>query len=187
MPERDLLQLYVHPLTAAGITFLVSGSMASMLYGELRLTHDIDLIVVLTPADIVKMSKIFPFTEYYVPPVEVMTAEARRETRGHFNLIHHQSGLKADFYLASGDPLHRWAFEHKRSYEVEGHAIPLAPPEYVIVRKLEYFREGGSEKHVRDIRTMLEVSEKEIDYKALQDWISRRQLREQWRKVTGRE
>lgn len=35
-----------------------------MLYGELRLTHDIDLIVVLSPADIMKMSKIFPAPEY---------------------------------------------------------------------------------------------------------------------------
>jgi len=28
----------------------------------------------------------------------------------------------------------------------------VAAPEYVIVRKLEFFREGGSEKHLRDIR-----------------------------------
>ena len=158
-----------------------------MLYGELRVTHDSDLIVVLSPEDIAKISRIFPSTEYYVPPVEVITAEARRETRGHFNLIHHRTGLKGDFYLANRDPLHRWALQHKRSYQVEGHAIPLAPPEYVIVRKLEFFREGGSEKHLRYIRTMLEVSEAEIDREALQDWISRRQLQEEWRKLKERE
>ncbi len=31
----------------------------------------------------------------------------------------------------------------------------LAPPEYVIVRKLQFFREGGSQKHLRDISRML--------------------------------
>ncbi len=31
-----------------------------------------------------------------------------------------------------------------------------APPEHVIVRKLQFFREGGSQKHLRDIRRMLE-------------------------------
>ena len=36
--------------------------------------------------------------------------------------------------------------------------MALAPAEYVIVRKLEYYREGGSEKHLRDIRSMLAVS-----------------------------
>ncbi len=29
--------------------------------------------------------------------------------------------------------------------------VAVAPVEYVIVRKLEYFREGRSGKHVRDI------------------------------------
>ena len=35
----------------------------------------------------------------------------------------------------------------------------LAPPEFVIVQKLEFFREGGSEKDLRDIRGMLAVTE----------------------------
>jgi hypothetical protein len=29
------------------------------------------------------------------------------------------------------------------------------PPEYVVIKKLEFLREGGSEKHVRDIRGIL--------------------------------
>jgi len=36
--------------------------------------------------------------------------------------------------------------------------ITPAPPEYAIVRKLDYYREGHAEKHVRDIRAMLDVS-----------------------------
>jgi hypothetical protein len=56
----------------------------------------------------------------------------------------------------------------------------LAPPEYVIVRKLEYFREGGSEKHLRDIRAMLAVSGELLDRAALQEWISRLNLKTEW-------
>ena len=41
---------------------------------------------------------------------------------------------------------------------VEGDPLVVAQPEYVIVRKLEYYREGGSEKHLRDIRSMLDTS-----------------------------
>ena len=33
--------------------------------------------------------------------------------------------------------------------------LPVAPPEYVIVRKLQFYHEGGSEKHLRDISAML--------------------------------
>ncbi len=57
----------------------------------------------------------------------------------------------------------------------------VAPPEYVIVRKLEYFREGGSQKHLRDIRSMLQVSHDQIDQAALGEWVARQGVTEQWR------
>ena len=61
----------------------------------------------------------------------------------------------------------------------------LAPPEYVIVRKLEYFREGGSDKHLRDIRSMLAVSGDQLDRAALNDWIVRRGLEAEWQKISS--
>jgi len=61
----------------------------------------------------------------------------------------------------------------------------LAPPEYVIVRKLEYYREGGSEKHLRDIRSMLAISGEELDRTALTEWIQRRGVQPQWQLVSG--
>ena len=59
----------------------------------------------------------------------------------------------------------------------------MAPVEYVIVRKLEYFREGGSEKHLRDIRAMLAVSGDQLDRAELDEWIRRRGLETQWKQV----
>jgi hypothetical protein len=61
----------------------------------------------------------------------------------------------------------------------------LAPPEYVILRKLEYHREGGLENHLRDIRAMIAVSGEQLDRTALQDWMSRLDLNDEWRQVTG--
>ena len=51
------------------------------------------------------------------------------------------------------------------------------------MRKLKYFREGGSDKHLRDIRGMLQVSGAQIDHAALEEWIEKRGVREQWQKV----
>jgi hypothetical protein len=123
-----------------------------MLYGEPRLTHDIDLVVLLRQHDIARLLEAYPAPEFYVPPAEVIAAEVAREQRGQFNVIHPESRLKADFHTASRDKLHAWAFRRARHYVFERTTIRLAPPEYVIVRKLEYFREGGSEKHLRDVR-----------------------------------
>ena len=64
-----------------------------------------------------------------------------------------------------------------------GETIPVAPLECVILHKLEYFREGGSDKHLRDIRGMLQVSGEQIDRVILQEWIERRGLQPQWRMV----
>jgi len=108
-----------------------------------------------------------------------------RENRGQFYILHTSSGLKADFYLANRDELHGWAFRHLRRYSVHGQNIPLAPPEYVIVRKLEYYREGGSEKHLRDIRSILSVSGDLLDRPALNDWIQRRGLFAEWQRATS--
>ena len=185
MPEPDLIELFVRPLNQLGIHYLVSGSVAAMLYGEPRVTHDIDLIVFLRSENLVQLPEAYPAPGFYLPPADVIAVEMARERRGHFNVIHSGISLKADFYTANQDELHVWAFRHVRQYSVGAMPVRLAPPEYVIVRKLEYFREGGSEKHLRDIRGILAVSGDEIDRSVLQDWISRRSLVEEWQKASS--
>jgi len=43
-----------------------------------------------------------------------------------------------------------------KEFTIEGEPIWVAPPEYVILRKLEYFREGKSEKHLRILPVYLQ-------------------------------
>ena len=183
MHERDLIKLFVEPLNQQGIRYLVEGSVAAMLYGEPRVTHDIDFMAFLNVEDLHRLHTTFPQSTFYVPPVEAMLAELGREKPGHFNLIHPESGLKADFYLVKRDELDGWAFRRVVQYEVEGITVRVAPPECVIVRKLEFYREGGSDKHLRDIRGMLAVSGDQMDHQELQQWIQRRGLEAQWAKV----
>jgi hypothetical protein len=64
---------------------------------------------------------------------------------------------------------------------MEGTQLWLAPPEYVILHKLEFFREGGSEKHLRDIRGILQNTD--IDRGMLQKEIAARALEDAWRAV----
>lgn len=185
MPEPDLIELFAQPLNQAGIRYLISGSVAAMLYGEPRVTHDIDFVVFLRSEDAPRLAAIFPPPQFYVPPAAVIVEEMARERRGLFSIIHADSGLKADFYTAGRDDLHDWAFRHARHYVIGKESITLAPPEYVILRKLEYHREGGSEKHLRDIRAMLAISGDLLDHPVLQDWIQRLNLEAEWKRATG--
>lgn len=83
MPERDLIELFVEPLNRGGFRYLVSGSVAAMLYGEPRITHDVELLLFL-PADRVReFAGLFPKSDFYVPPVEVLLTENDRD-RGAF-------------------------------------------------------------------------------------------------------
>jgi hypothetical protein len=69
--------------------------------------------------------------------------------------------------------------------DFKGEVISVAPPECVIVRKLEFYREGGSEKHLRDIRAMLSVSGELINRADLEEWIGRFGVEAEWRKATS--
>ena len=159
----DLFDLFVRPLHRAGVRYMVSGSLASVHYGEPRLTLDADIIVHLEQEQAGTMAAIFPAEEFYLPPVDVMAMEIARPTRGHFNLVHLESGLKADFYPSRRHPYWDWAWQHRQAGRAGAMEVYFAPPEYVILWKLEFFREGGGEKHLRDIRGMLLVSGETID------------------------
>jgi len=183
MPEPELFLLFVRPFNRAGLRYVITGSVAAIFYGEPRLTNDVDLIAFLNEADIRRLPELFPPTEFYLPPLEVIAAEAARAQRGQFNIIHMDTSFKADVYLTGRDEFNAWAFRHKRQIEFEGEKLVLAPPEYVIVRKLEFYREGGSEKHVRDIRSMLAVSGDQTNRAQLDEWIRERGLEAEWERI----
>jgi len=166
-------------LNATGVRWMTTGSIAAMTYGDYRVTNDIDLIVILAPAEIAKIAAAFPLEEFYCPPPEVMAEEAARKERGHFNLIHHETAFKADLYLAGGDAFTGWAFQGRRPIRFGDSTIWMAPPEFVIIGKLEFYREGGSEKHVRDIQAMCAVTE--LDRALLEKEIAGRGLGDAWR------
>lgn len=184
MQQIEMFLLFTRPMDAAGIRYMVSGSVASMVYGEPRLTNVVDIVITLDPSRVSALEKSFPEDVFYCPPSEVMAIEARRSRRGHFNIIHHATGLKADIYLAGSDPFQAWGLEHRASIEIlPGQSLWLAPMEYVILKKLEYYREGRSEKHLYDIRGMMDISGESMDRKLLDEHLRKMKLESEWAEV----
>ena len=184
MAAPGWIELFVLRLEAVGLPYMVTGSVASMIYGEPRLTLDVDLVVELDAERAGDLLGAFPETEFYRPPLEVVRLECSRDSRGHFNLIHHGTGMKADVYPAARDDLHRWGLAHRRRIPFGPGQLWVAPPEYVILRKLEFWREGGSEKHLRDVRAML-AADLALDRSFLDTELRRRGLEEAWQAVVA--
>ena len=129
------------------------------------------------------LGTLFPPESFYVPPAEVLTVEIARPTRGHFNVIHFATGQKADFYPSPRHPYWSWAFENRRLGRIGDDDVYFAPPEYVILWKLEFFREGGGDKHLRDIRGMLLVNAGDIDRRMLDRATAELGIVEQWKRA----
>lgn len=178
MQDPDFISLFVAPLEAAGIRYMITGSVASSIYGEPRNTLDIDLVVLIESDQIPLLPQLFPEEDFYLPPADVVVIEARREAHGHFKIIHHHSGLKADIYLSRNHPALPWALAHTRRVQTQACEIIVAPPEYVIVHKLEFYRESGHQRHLRDIAGMIE--QQDLDQDILSTYITQLHLEFQW-------
>ncbi|SKA76348.1 hypothetical protein SAMN02745166_00155 [Prosthecobacter debontii] len=155
MQSPEPFLIFTRKLNELGIRYMVTGSVAAIYYGEPRMTNDVDIIAFLKATDVMKLVRAFDGDDFYCPPQEVIQMELAREQRGHFNLIHHETGFKADIYLSGQDALHAWGQAHIQVTDLEGDTVSFAPPEYVIVRKLQFYEEGSSAKHLRDISRML--------------------------------
>ena len=184
MEQAELLRRVVEVLEEQGITYLLVGSLASGVYGEPRLTHDIDVVVELRPDQVAKLCEAFPSPEYYVSQQAAREAVA---SGGQFNVIHPASGNKIDFMLARQDAWGRSQIGRRRQEQIlPGRPGYTAAPEDVIIGKLWYYRDGGSEKHLRDIAAMLQVSGDEIDQEYINHWTRQLGLTEPWQAILQR-
>jgi len=102
---------------------------------------------------------------------------------GSFNLIHFASGNKADFYIGRHGPIERWVLDNRRRVPVGDTAIWLVPPEYIIAKKLEFYRDGKSPKHLRDILAIL-MAKVPLDQTALDRLIDDQDLWREWREAS---
>ena len=177
----DWLFQFLVPLERAGIPHAIVGSVASSVYGEPRATNDVDLLIQLSRADAGRLASAFPADRFYVPPREVIEVELARSHGGHLNVLALETMMNADIYPVR--PAEAEWFERRRSLEVGGRKVWFAIPEAVIVHKLRFFREGGGERHLRDIGGMLAVMDAAIDHALIEMAVREMGLALEWEKA----
>jgi len=166
MTEKEVLLDVTRRLEAIGLAYMLTGSLASTYYGVPRFTHDVDIVLQNPPAAAAKLASVLR-PDYFVD--EQMIAEAHRGTR-QFNVLHHESGVKIDFWLPRSDPFHRSMFARRRKESVWGTDIWICTPEDVILHKLYWNKLTPSERQVGDARGVIQVRGDRLDWNYLERW-----------------
>jgi hypothetical protein len=178
MGPYELLQRIVEVLDRLGISYLVTGSVGAMAYGEPRLTNDIDIVAAVEERHIAGLVAAFPAMEFYIS--EEMILEAIRY-RKQFNIIHPASGLKVDIIVRKDTPFDKSRFARiRRIKPAESYTANFAAPDDIIIMKMQYYHDGGSDKHLRDIAGILKISRDEVDTAYITDWSQRLGLTDIW-------
>lgn len=184
MEQSELLAYVANAFASLGVEYFITGGLAATVYGEPRFTNDIDLVARLRRDHVAGLLNAFPMPEFYVS--ESAVEQAIRD-RFQFNIIHPASGLKIDVIVPDDGPFEeqRRARIHRISMNDELE-ICFASPEDVILRKMQYYAEGGSEKHLRDIAGVLLVQGAAIQRDYIQKWADLLGVSEVWDVVARR-
>ena len=183
MDPFDLLKVVADVCTRLDIHYVTVGSMATISYGEPRFTNDVDILIDLSPGLIDEFCSAFADADYYLSRTAVETAVRDRRQ---FNIIQTKESLKIDCILPASqfdrDELSRGIVRQVR----EDLQVFFAAPEDVILKKLEYYRLGESDKHLRDIVGVLKVSAELIDLAYIERMTEQFNVKDAWHKVLER-
>lgn len=186
MSQPGLLKKAAQAFRELDAPFMLTGSLASSLQGEPRATHDVDVVVSITTAQIEGLLLAFPAPVFYLSRDAVEEAIAQGTM---FNVLDTSEGDKLDCWLLTSDPFDQMRFSRRRPIEMDGVFIDVSSPEDTILMKLRWASmAGGSERQCRDALAVYHLQRPSLDMPYLESWIDRLGVRELWRQlVTGSE
>ena len=151
LTELDVLRIVSGRLTGQRLQFMLTGSFALAYYATPRMTRDLDLVVALEEHDVMPLAAAFA-PDFYVD------AEAAREavrTERLFNLMHLASGVKVDLIVRKRAEYRQVEFARRRLVTLAGVDTWIVSREDLVLSKLVWARDSGSELQLRDVRSLL--------------------------------
>jgi hypothetical protein len=166
MTQADFLAQIAQHLEVAGIPFMVAGSVGSSFHGQARATNDLDIVIDPTPYQLDHWLTLLG-KEYYVDPDGARDALRHRSM---FNIILFSEGFKADLIIRKDRPFSVEELQRRKKEDLEGHPVPIATPEDIILSKLEWNRITPSERQVQDALNVAVAQWRNLDLAYLRKW-----------------
>jgi hypothetical protein len=177
---RSLLRSIVASLAALEIPYMVVGSFASTFHGEPRTTRDLDLVIDPRPDQLDRLVEALDPEEYYVDPDVARDALRRRSM---FNVVEVATAWKVDLIIRK---LRAFSLEELRRREVVTMfetAVATATAEDTIIAKLEWAKQGASDRQLEDVAGILRVRGPDLDVAYIEHWVTELELAEQWQRA----
>ncbi|QQG45383.1 MAG: hypothetical protein HYW89_00380 [Candidatus Sungiibacteriota bacterium] len=168
MDFRELLGKVAEILERLRIPYAVTGGYAVSVWGKPRSTLDIDVIIELFEPQIGKLTAALRGISEMSYVDERMVIRAF-ERKGEFNFIHVESGIKVDFWVSKKDEFSREELQRRVSRIIAGRKIYFISPEDLILNKLRWHKESGSELQLRDVEVVIKF-QKRLNWKYLRKW-----------------
>src|SRR5882762_987081 len=128
MNEQELLADCLRRLNRTGITYYLTGSMASNYWGIPRTTHDLDFVVQLPMSAVPRILHEFSGDFY----IEEAAVRAAYQPPHQFNAIDTRSALKVDFWLPKPEPFDREMLRRRAQVTLFGVPAWISTAEDVI-------------------------------------------------------
>lgn len=181
MEQSELLRFVASALERLAIPYFFTGSVVTIFYGEPRFTNDIDVVVELSPEMVDEFCHQFPQGEFYVS-AEAAHGAVRRQSM--FNIIQPRTGLKVDVMVPPPSDFNQSRFARARRVRAGDHwEASFSAPDDAILKKMEFYRAGGSDKHLRDIAGVLRTSPEEVDREYVERWAEKLGLSDTWHTI----
>jgi hypothetical protein len=157
--ELDVLNRVSEGLSAQRLPFMLTGSFALAYYAAPRMTRDLDIVVALTAADVDTVVNAFS-SDFYIDADSVRIAI---ENERLFNMMHLSSGIKVDLIVRKSSEYRLTEFARRQRVNVGPVLTWIVSREDLILSKLVWSLDSGSELQLRDVRQLL-AGPIDIDY-----------------------
>lgn len=145
--QESVLKDFTERLEKLGIKYMLTGSMAMIVYAMMRMTNDIDIVMELSYPDADRIIKEFG-EDFYIPQGRVRDAISRKFM---FNLLHQETLVKIDCVLRKDDEFQRIAFSNRRRITFTDFDIWTISRDDLILSKLNWAKISRSEMQMRDV------------------------------------
>ncbi len=171
--ELEVLKIVSERLEGADIAFMLTGSFALTYYATPRMTRDLDFVVACEESNVTRLVSLFSLDFY----VDEDAARSAVRLQRLFNLMHLKSGIKVDMIVRKHSAYRIREFERRQRVRIGSVQTWIASREDLIISKLVWARDSGSELQRRDVRTLLAPT---IDTQYIAEWADRLGISDLW-------